>query len=223
LIHFYKRVTLIGSRVIEPMSSVKMISSSSLLTILLLISSFSLHFVVSLPTTSDEYEYPNDAGEEYEYDADERSEEKYVAKELDVKITSEKKHVIVAEEGLIRLQCLVENNDNIPIIWSHVQESGTSQIAIGDKKINERVSVSVDNSGSTLLIPQAKVSDAGEYLCQVATGQDPIPSLVHTVSVRQQGEVGSEATQASTLKSNASSSTFSLLLFLLLPLLLIRP
>ena len=105
------RVTLIGSRVIEPMSSAKMISSSSFsLLTLLIISSFSLHFVASLPTTSDEYEYPNDAGDEYDYDEDERSEEKYVAKELDVKITSEKKHVIVAEEDVIRLQCLVENN-----------------------------------------------------------------------------------------------------------------
>ena len=66
-----------------------------------------------------------------------------------------------------------------------------------------------------------QVSDAGEYLCQVATGEGEKPSLVHTVSVRQEGEHG-EATQASTLKSNASSSTFSL--FLLLPLLLIsRP
>merc|ERR1719220_201351 len=202
------------------MSSVKMISSP-LLTLFLIISSFSIHFVASLPTTSDEYEYPNDAGDEYVYE-DERSEEKFVAKELDVKITSEKKHVIVAEEDVIRLQCLVENNENIPIIWSHVQQSGTSQIAIGEKVINSRASVRADNSGSTLLIPQAKVSDAGEYLCQVATGQDPIPSLVHTVSVRQQGELG-EATQASTLKSNASSSTFSLLLFLLLPLLLVRP
>ena len=73
-----------------------------------------------------------------------------------------------------------------------------------------------------IVIVLFQVSDAGEYLCQVATGQDPIPSLVHTVSVRQQGELG-EATQASTLKSNASSSTFSLLLFLLLPLLLVRP
>ena len=91
------------------MSSVKMISSSSFLT-LLVISSFSLHFVASLPTTSDEYEYPNDAGDEYVYDDEERSEEKYVAKELDVKITSEKKHVIVPEEEVIRLQCLVENN-----------------------------------------------------------------------------------------------------------------
>ena len=105
------RVTLIGSRVIEPMSSAKMISSSSFsLLTLLIISAFSLHFVASLPTTSDEYEYPNDAGDEYVYDDEERSEEKYVAKELDVKITSEKKHVIVPEEEVIRLQCLVENN-----------------------------------------------------------------------------------------------------------------
>merc|ERR1719242_2118393 len=111
-------------------------SSSSFFSLLLLISTFSMHFVASLPT-SDEYEYPNDAGEEYVYE-DERSEEKYVAKELDVKITSEKKHVIVPEEEVIRLQCLVENNDNIPIMWSHVQESGTSQIAIGDKVINVR-------------------------------------------------------------------------------------
>merc|ERR1719237_293292 len=208
------------------MSSVKMISSSSFLT-LLVISSFSLHFVASLPTTSDEYEYPNDAGDEYVYDDEERSEEKYVAKELDVKITSEKKHVIVPEEEVIRLQCLVENNDNIPIMWSHVQESGTSVIAIGDKVINNRAQVSADNSGSTLLIPQAKVSDAGEYLCQVATGQDPIPSLVHTVSVRQGGSVneGSEATQAAVKSNASSSSTFSLsiLLLFLLPLLLIRP
>merc|ERR1719432_552637 len=149
------------------MSSAKMISSSSFsLLTLLIISAISLHFVASLPTTSDEYEYPNDAGDEYDYDEDERSEEKYVAKELDVKITSEKKHVFVTEEEVIRLQCLVENNDNIPIMWSHVQESGTSQIAIGDKVINvrdSRAQVSADNSGSTLLIPQAKVSDAGEY------------------------------------------------------------
>merc|ERR1719264_2404519 len=156
--------------------------SSPLFTLLLVISSFSINFVASLPTTSDEYVYE-----------DERSEEKYVAKELDVKITSEKKHVIVAEEDVIRLQCLVENNDNIPIIWSHVQQSGTSQIAIGEKVINSRASVRADNSGSTLLIPQAKVSDAGDYLCQVVTGQDPIPSLVHTVSVRQGGNVESGA------------------------------
>ena len=110
------RVTLIGSRVIEPMSSAKMISSSSLLT-LLIISAFSLHFVASLPTTSDEYEYPNDAGDEYDYDEDERSEEKYVAKELDVKITSEKKHVFVTEEEVIRLQCLVENNGESRVIY----------------------------------------------------------------------------------------------------------
>merc|ERR1719352_1391528 len=178
-----------------------MTSSPLLLTLTLLIIISSLSSVHSLPTTWDEYEYE-----------DERSEEKYVAKQLDVKITSEKKHVVVAEEDVIRLQCLVENNDNIPIIWSHVQQSGTSQIAIGEKVINSRASVRADNSGSTLLIPQAKVSDAGEYLCQVATGQDPIPSLVHTVSVRQGGsEVeggGSDATQAA-VKSKASSSSFS--------------
>merc|ERR1719234_1878036 len=199
-------------------------SPSLLLTLALLLLLISSSFVSSLPTTSDEYEYPNDAGDEYEYE-DERSEEKYVAKQLDVKITSEKKHVVVAEEDVIRLQCLVENNDNIPIIWSHVQQSGTSQIAIGEKVINSRASVRADNSGSTLLIPQAKVSDAGEYLCQVATGQDPIPSLVHTVSVRQGGssvEGGSDATQAA-VKSKALSSTFSNLFFsLLLPLLLAR-
>ena len=75
---------MIGSRAIELMSSVKMISfSSSFFSLLFLISTFSMHFVASLPT-SDEYEYPNDAGEEYVYE-DERSEEKYVAKELDVK------------------------------------------------------------------------------------------------------------------------------------------
>ena len=100
------RVTLIGSRVIEE-CQVKMISSSSSLFFLLLV--ISAQFAASLPTNSDEYEYPNDAGDEYVYE-DERSEEKYVAKELDVKITSEKKHVIVAEEDVIRLQCLVENN-----------------------------------------------------------------------------------------------------------------
>ena len=108
---------MIGSRAIELMSSVKMISFSSFFSLLLLISTFSMHFVASLPT-SDEYEYPNDAGEEYVYE-DERSEEKYVAKELDVKITSEKKHVIVAEEDVIRLQCLVENNgESIVLIRS---------------------------------------------------------------------------------------------------------
>ena len=106
------RVTLIGSRVIEE-CQVKMISSSSLFFLLLVISA---QFAASLPTNSDEYEYPNDAeGDEYEYE-DERSDEKFVAKELDVKITSEKKHVVVGEEDVIRLQCLVENNGQS--IWS---------------------------------------------------------------------------------------------------------
>ena len=106
------RVTLIGSRVIEE-CQVKMISSSSLFFLILVIS---VQFAASLPTNSDEYEYPNDAeGDEYEYE-DERSDEKFVAKELDVKITSEKKHVVVGEEDVIRLQCLVENNGES--IWS---------------------------------------------------------------------------------------------------------
>ena len=94
-----------------------MISSSSLFFLLLVISA---QFAASLPTNSDEYEYPNDAeGDEYEYE-DERSDEKFVAKELDVKITSEKKHVVVGEEDVIRLQCLVENNgESISIfIWA---------------------------------------------------------------------------------------------------------
>ena len=90
-----------------------MISSSSLFFLILVISA---QFAASLPTNSDEYEYPNDAGDEYVYE-DERSEEKYVAKELDVKITSEKKHVFVTEEEVIRLQCLVENNGESRVIY----------------------------------------------------------------------------------------------------------
>ena len=124
------RVTLIGSRVIEE-CQVKMISSSSLFFLLLAIS---VQFAASLPTNSDEYEYPNDAeGDEYEYE-DERSDEKFVAKELDVKITSEKKHVVVGEEDVIRLQCLVENNGqsisifylgDLPFYYSLIHVTGS--------------------------------------------------------------------------------------------------
>jgi len=157
----------------------------------LLLSLLLLPTIAPLPSSHDNYNYLNDEGEEYDYsegEGEERSEERFQATRVHVVMVSEKAHLVVPEEGVIRLPCRVENPDNIPIIWSHVRPSGAAQMAVGDKVIGSRVTVSVDSSGSTLLIPQAKASDSGEYMCQVATGQEDLPSLVHTVTVTAKKE-----------------------------------
>ena len=71
----------------------------------------SLHLVTSLPVEQDEYVYPNDAEydeEAYNEGQEERSEEKIISIKP-VLIKSEKIHVVVDQEQLIRLPCMVDN------------------------------------------------------------------------------------------------------------------
>ena len=71
----------------------------------------SLSMATSVPVDQDEYVYPNDA--EYDEEAyndgqEEKSEEKIISTKP-VVIKSEKIHVVVDQEGLIRLPCMVFN------------------------------------------------------------------------------------------------------------------
>ena len=71
----------------------------------------SLNLVTCEPVEQDEYVYPNDA--EYDEEAyndgqEERSEEKIISTKP-VLIKSEKIHVVVDQEQLIRLPCMVDN------------------------------------------------------------------------------------------------------------------
>ena len=71
----------------------------------------SMSLVTSVPVDQDEYVYPNDA--EYDEEAyndgqEERSEEKIISTKP-VLIKSEKIHVVVDQEQLIRLPCMVDN------------------------------------------------------------------------------------------------------------------
>ena len=70
-----------------------------------------LSLATSVPVDQDEYVYPNDA--EYDEEAyndgqEERSEEKIISTKP-VMIKSEKLHVVVDKEQLIRLPCMVDN------------------------------------------------------------------------------------------------------------------
>jgi len=194
--------------------------------------SFALLLLVSLLSfsscspMSEELDYSNDAGV-YDYDythtEDDKSEEKVIDLSVsNVVIHSSKLHIVVEEDQLIRLPCLMENPGNIQVIWSHIPPTGKrkAQIAVGEKILSTDSSVQtrveVDSTGSTLLIPQAKESDSGEYICEVATGSESVPSLVHTVTVRAQGTLTEEdRAQMSSLKAgNSNSLSCSILLLL---------
>jgi len=178
----------------------------------------SLQLVTSMPVEQDEYVYPNDA--EYDEEAyndgqEERSEEKIISTKP-VLIKSEKIHVVVDPEQLIRLPCMVDNPDHIQIIWSHiVPGQPKAQIAIGEKVLTSRASVQERQGSSTLIIAQAEDSDSGEYVCEVATGGAEIPSLVHTVTVRDGGARVGEP-QAEPMSSAATLAPLATLLLLLL-------
>jgi len=178
----------------------------------------SLKLVTCVPVEQDEYVYPNDA--EYDEEAyndgqEEMSEEKIISTKP-VLIKSEKIHVVVDQEQLIRLPCMVDNPDHIQIIWSHiVPGQPKAQIAIGEKVLTSRASVKERQGSSTLIIAQAKDSDSGEYVCEVATGGAEIPSLVHTVTVRDGGATIVEP-HAEPMSSAAKLAPLATLLLLLL-------
>ena len=65
------------------------------------------------------------------------------------------------------------------------------------------------------MIAQAEDSDSGEYVCEVATGGAEIPSLVHTVTVRD-GGAGIVEPQAEPMSSAATLAPLAILLLLLL-------
>ena len=82
----------------------------------------SMSLVTCLPVDQDEYVYPNDA--EYDEEAyndgqEERSEEKIISTKP-VVIKSEKIHVVVEQEQLIRLPCMVDNPGKLWIIMANI-------------------------------------------------------------------------------------------------------
>ena len=81
--------------------------------------------------------------------------------------------------------------------------------------LTSRASVRERQGSSTLIIAQAKDSDSGEYVCEVATGGEEIPSLVHTVTVRDGGARIVEP-QAEPMSSAATLAPLATLLLLLL-------
>ena len=85
--------------------------------------------------------------------------------------------------------------------------------------LTSRASVREREGSSTLMIAQAKDSDSGEYVCEVATGGAEIPSLVHTVTVRDGGATIVEP-QAEPAVKGSSAATLAPLVTLLLVLLL---
>ena len=81
--------------------------------------------------------------------------------------------------------------------------------------LTSRASVKERQGSSTLIIAQAKDSDSGEYVCEVATGGAEIPSLVHTVTVRD-GRATIVEPHAEPMSSAATLAPLATLLLLLL-------
>ena len=76
--------------------------------------------------------------------------------------------------------------ENFVILWKRMKDNAI--MAMGETVLveNERISVEINsdgpNKGSTLVIPLAEEKDAGQYVCQMANGEQK--KLKHTVQIR---------------------------------------
>ena len=76
--------------------------------------------------------------------------------------------------------------ENFVILWKRMKDNAI--MAMGETVLveNERINVEINkdgpNKGSTLVIPLAEEKDAGQYVCQMANGEQK--KLKHTVQIR---------------------------------------
>lgn len=146
----------------------------------------SLISVQGSPT--DEY-YNDDYNAEYDYDDDlpiNDVEDDKVPSHIP-KIVSDPVKLDVDNGMTIRLPCVVDKlPDGVQIIWSKMDSMSTT-IAIGTRVVSpefeDRATVSVSESGSTLQIGIAQSEDAGKYKCSVAVRGEQ-PQLKHDVRIR---------------------------------------
>jgi len=120
-------------------------------------------------------------------------------------IISRPKHIEVVDGHTISLPCHVDKLPaGLPIIWSKEEQANTNPkiIAIGtkvEKEYKERASVTEDEGGSVLTIGAAKIEDAGEYICKVAT-QGNQPELYHSVIITDLPSIESSSPEVINVK-----------------------
>jgi len=148
-----------------------------------------------LPAIGD-YQYDEKVEAEYndnygDYDKDyipPKEEEFIVEVTHKPKITSQSKHVEVVDGHTISLPCHVDKlPKGLSIFWSKEEpnQNHPRMISIGEKieeQYKDRASVIEDETGSVLTIGAAKIEDAGQYICKVATKVDQ-PELRHSVII----------------------------------------
>eukprot|EP00091_Calanus_sinicus_P014442 TRINITY_DN3198_c0_g1_i1.p1 TRINITY_DN3198_c0_g1~~TRINITY_DN3198_c0_g1_i1.p1 ORF type:complete len:393 (+),score=77.67 TRINITY_DN3198_c0_g1_i1:245-1423(+) len=128
-------------------------------------------------------DYPGDYNEaDYEngidYNFSEENNEK--ASDRTPTFISSGKTMIVNEGDAIKLPCLVDNLENLLIIWKR----GSRIITLGDKPYEDddsRVQVEKAANGNTLVIRLSEEKDAGDYVCQVSSAKSV--ELTHTVKI----------------------------------------
>jgi len=149
-------------------------------------------------------EYQNDDYlgdyDEANYDDDHSAEIKESESDRTPKFISSSKNFIVNEGDSIKLPCLVDNLENLIIIW----KKGTKIVTLGDKPYEDddkRIQVenvwketnNTDNAdddatedekvqvGNTLVIRLSEENDAGDYTCQVSSAN--VLELKHSVKI----------------------------------------
>jgi len=128
-------------------------------------------------------DYPGDYNEaDYENGIEYSFSEENNEKESDRTPTfiSSGKTLFVSEGDAIKLPCLVDNLENLLIIW----KKGNKIITLGDKPYEDddsRVQVEKAANGNTLVIRLSEEKDAGDYVCQLSSAKSV--ELTHTVKI----------------------------------------
>lgn len=170
---------------------------------ILAVLSLLLPFITVSGRLIEEYQNDDYLGEydEDNYDDDGQSEEiKESETDRTPKFISSSKHFIVNEGDSIKLPCLVDNLENLIIIW----KKGAKIVTLGDKPYEDddkRIQVEsvwretnkplgADNvateekrvqAGNTLVIRLSEENDAGDYTCQVSSSK--VVELKHSVKI----------------------------------------
>lgn len=144
-----------------------------------------LVFIEGFPNY-DPYEYSSDY-DNYDGDDIAINEEEENEIRVDINFVNTGTTEIVDRGTTIKLPCYVDKfPENFVILWKRMKDNAI--MAMGETVLveNERISVEINkdgpNKGSTLVIPLAEEKDAGQYVCQMANGEQK--KLKHTVQIR---------------------------------------
>lgn len=124
----------------------------------------------------------NTEGEGYEY--------VYEYDKVEPEFMSEESHLLVDRGNTARLVCTVNNLGSMLISWKRMDKDGSPVfISMGDTLMlsDRKMTVSVTNISSILVIPLLQTTDTGVYICEVSS--NPPVQQEHRVEIRSSARV----------------------------------